>query len=48
MASGGGDTYQWYEKYFEVLTNIGLVPQQHGFATYRESSEDFAAHEGEH
>jgi hypothetical protein len=43
-APAGGSVYQWYDKYFEVLTNIGWVLQQSGFATYTESSKDLEAH----
>ncbi len=37
--------YDWYNAYFEVLTQIGWVIQDQGFATYSESSEGFDAHE---
>jgi hypothetical protein len=35
----------WYNSYFEVLSNIGFVIQDHGFAKYVEKSESFEAHE---
>lgn len=34
----------WYDAYFDVLTNIGWVIQNKSFAEYREESEDFEAH----
>jgi hypothetical protein len=34
----------WYGVYFDVLTNIGWVVQDTGFASYEESSDDFDAH----
>ncbi len=34
----------WYAAYFEVLTNIGWVVQETGFAKYKESSTNFDAH----
>jgi hypothetical protein len=34
----------WYLAYFDVLTNIGWVVQDTGFASYEESSNDFDAH----
>jgi hypothetical protein len=37
--------YDWYNTYFDVLTNIGWVIQDQGFATYSEQSEGFEAHE---
>lgn len=36
--------YAWYDSYFEVLSNIGWVVQDRGFAEYTESSKNFAAH----
>ena len=38
-------TYDWYNVYFDVLTNIGWVVQDRGFARYSEASENFQAHE---
>ncbi len=37
--------YDWYNTYFDVLTNIGWVIQDQGFSTYAEQSEGFEAHE---
>jgi hypothetical protein len=37
--------YDWYGEYFKVLSNIGWVIQQTGFAEYREQQDNFAAHE---
>jgi hypothetical protein len=37
--------YDWYNAYFDVLTNIGWTVQDRGFATYTETSENFQAHE---
>jgi hypothetical protein len=45
IAPASGNIYRWYDKYFDVLTNIGWVLQQRGFAAYTERSKDFAAHE---
>jgi hypothetical protein len=36
--------YEWYETYFDVLTNLGWVVQDRGFAEYEESAENFEAH----
>ncbi len=36
--------YDWYDAYFDVLTNIGWVIQDKGFAEYKESSTNFEAH----
>lgn len=36
--------YEWYDAYFDVLTNIGWVVQERSFAEYRESSKNFEAH----
>jgi hypothetical protein len=36
--------YDWYDAYFEVLTNIGWVVQDKSFAKYHESSTNFEAH----
>lgn len=38
------DLWKWYDEYFNVLTNIGWVIQEKGFAQYVETSEDFQAH----
>ena len=35
----------WYDAYFDVLSNIGFVIQDKGFARYDEKSMDFQAHE---
>jgi hypothetical protein len=35
----------WYDDYFDVLSRIGFVIQDKGFAEYEEKSEDFEAHE---
>lgn len=35
----------WYEAYFDVLSRVGFVIQDKGFATYQEKSQDFQAHE---
>jgi metacaspase-1 len=36
--------YEWYDTYFDVLTNLGWVVQDKGFAEYKESSANFDAH----
>jgi hypothetical protein len=36
--------YDWYDAYFDVLTNIGWVVQDRNFAEYHESSQNFEAH----
>jgi hypothetical protein len=36
--------YDWYDAYFEVLTNVGWVVQDRGFAEYEQKSKDFEAH----
>ena len=36
--------YDWYDAYFNVLTNIGWVVQDKSFAVYHESSQNFDAH----
>jgi hypothetical protein len=36
---------EWYDEYFDVLSRIGFVIQDKGFAEYHESSESFQAHE---
>lgn len=37
--------YDWYDVYFDVLSSIGWVIQDRGFAEYAESSDGFEAHE---
>jgi len=37
--------YDWYNAYFDVLTNIGWSVQDRGFASYSEASDNFQAHE---
>ena len=37
--------YDWYNVYFEVLSQIGWVIQDQGFSTYSETSAGFDAHE---
>jgi hypothetical protein len=37
--------YDWYNAYFDVLTNIGWSVQDRGFAAYAEASDNFQAHE---
>jgi hypothetical protein len=36
---------EWYSHYFDVLSNIGFVIQEKGFAEYEEKAETFEAHE---
>lgn len=36
--------YDWYNAYFDVLTNIGWVVQGRDFAEYHEESRNFEAH----
>jgi hypothetical protein len=36
--------YDWYDAYFEVLTNVGWVVQDKGFAEYKESGTNFETH----
>lgn len=36
---------EWYDEYFDVLSRIGFLIQDKGFAEYHESSEAFEAHE---
>ena len=36
--------YDWYDAYFEVLTNVGWVVQDKSFAEYREAGTNFEAH----
>jgi len=35
---------EWYQQYFDVLSNIGWVIQQKDFAEYHEKSDEFDAH----
>jgi metacaspase-1 len=35
---------EWYNQYFEVLTNVGWVVQDRGFAEYKETGNNFEAH----
>jgi len=35
----------WYDTYFDVLSNIGFVIQDQGFAEYTENADTFEAHE---
>jgi hypothetical protein len=35
---------EWYDAYFDVLTNIGWVIQDKSFAEYREQAQNFEAH----
>jgi hypothetical protein len=37
--------FDWYNAYFDALTNIGWFVQDRNFATYVESSENFEAHQ---
>lgn len=37
--------YDWYDAYFDVLTNIGWVVQDRGFAEYHEQHANFDAHQ---
>jgi hypothetical protein len=39
------DVKEWYDEYFNVLSRIGFVIQDKGFAEYREASDSFEAHE---
>jgi len=39
------EVLQWYDTYFDVLSNIGFVIQDKGFAEYEEKSATFEAHE---
>ncbi len=36
--------YDWYDSYFDVLTNIGWVVQDRNFVEYREQSQNFETH----
>lgn len=35
----------WFDQYFDVLSNVGFVIQEKGFAEYTEGSESFEAHQ---
>ena len=35
----------WYKEYFNVLSQVGFVVQESGFAEYQEKSASFEAHE---
>ncbi|MGE0403401.1 MAG: hypothetical protein AB7T06_42230 [Kofleriaceae bacterium] len=39
------DWATWHGVYFDTLTNIGFVAQDHGFASYQARSDSFEAHE---
>lgn len=39
------EVLKWYDTYFDVLSNIGFVIQDKGFAEYEERSASFEAHE---
>jgi len=45
QVSDPGRVYDWYNAYFDVLTNIGWSVQDRGFAAYSEASDNFQAHE---
>ena len=36
--------FDWYDSYFDTLTNIGWVIQDKNFAEFRETSQNFEAH----
>jgi hypothetical protein len=36
--------YDWYNVYFDALTNVGWAVQEHGFAEYTERADNFDAH----
>jgi hypothetical protein len=38
------DVVDWYEEYLDVLSHVGFVIQDKGFAEYEERSKDFEAH----
>lgn len=40
----GSRIKDWYDAYFDVLTNVGWTIQQRDFAEYRASSQNFEAH----
>ena len=37
--------FEWYDAYYEVLTNLGWVIQDKGFASYEEEAQGLEAHE---
>lgn len=37
--------FEWYDAYFDVLTNLGWVIQDKGFSSYEESADGLEAHE---
>jgi hypothetical protein len=37
--------FEWYDTYFDVLTNIGWVIQDKGFASYEEKADGLETHE---
>lgn len=37
--------FEWYDAYFEVLTNLGWVLQDKGFSSYEEKADGLQAHE---
>lgn len=40
-----GDVFEWYDAYFDVLTNLGWVIQDKGFSSYEENADGLEAHE---
>jgi len=40
-----GGVVAWYDNYFEVLSNVGFVVQDRGFAEYSEAAKGFEIHE---
>jgi hypothetical protein len=44
-APSGTDIYRWYDRYFEVLRNIGWTIQKREFVTYQASGTGFEAQE---
>jgi hypothetical protein len=43
--SDGTRIYDWYDQYFEVLSNIGWLIQEKTFATYEARSDNLEVHE---
>lgn len=39
------NVFEWYDAYFDVLTNLGWVIQDKGFASYEEEADGLEAHE---
>lgn len=39
------NVFEWYSAYFDVLTNLGWVIQDKGFAEYQEQADGLEAHE---